>query len=175
MPDIDAFFAVTVATVPLRDAIIEICAATTKDTTLQQVLCLCQAAWPNFKNLSPDILQLVHSHDNFTECDCHVMYDARIVILFALRDKMLQALYDAHQGIVKMRERARTSLWRQKLGDDIERIASLCVTCAHRRTLHVEPLLPSPLPDVPWQKVATDLFEYDGSITSLSWITFHAA
>ena len=37
--DFDAFDATTVAAVPLRDAIIEdICAVTTIDTTLQQVL-----------------------------------------------------------------------------------------------------------------------------------------
>ena len=87
------------------------------------------------------------------------MYDARIVISFALRDKMLQALHDAHQGIVKMWERARTSLWWPKIGDDIELIASSCVTCTYWRTPPVEPLLPSPLLDLPWQKVAIDLFE----------------
>ena len=90
------------------------------------------------------------------------MYDARIVMLVALRDKMPQALHDAYQGIVKMRKRARTSLWWPKIDDDIERMASSCVTCAHWRTHLAEPLLPSPLLDLPWQKVATDLFEYDG-------------
>ena len=91
------------------------------------------------------------------------MFDARIVILVALRDKMLQALKDAHQSIVMMRELTCTSIWWPKIGDDIERIASSCVTCTHWRTPPAEPLLPSPLPDLPWQMVATeDLFEYDG-------------
>ena len=36
------------------------------------------------------------------------MNDARIVIPFTLRDKILQALHDAHQGLEKMQERART-------------------------------------------------------------------
>ena len=44
---------------------------------------------------------------------------------------------------------------------DIERIASSCVMCAYWCTSPAEPLLPSPLPDLPWQKVATNLFEYD--------------
>ena len=71
------------------------------------------------------------------------MYDARIVILVALRDKMLQALHDAYQSIVKMWERARTSLWWPKIGNDIERITSSCVTCAHWRIPPAEPLIPS--------------------------------
>ena len=33
---------------------------------------------------------------------------------------------------------------------------------AHWRTPPAEPLLLSPLPDLPWQKVATDLFKYNG-------------
>ena len=102
------------------------------------------------KNLSPDVPQFAHSRDHLTECDGLVMYDARIVILVALRDKMLQTLHDAHQGIAKMWERARTSLWWPKIDDDIERIASSCVTCAHWRTPPAEPLLPTPLPDLPW-------------------------
>ena len=112
VPEIDAFVIAIFAAMPLRDAIIDdVRAATTTDTTLQQVLRNCQAGWPDDKNLSPDVLQFAHSRDHLTECDGLVMYDARIVIPVALCDKMLQALYDAHQGIVKMRERARTSLW----------------------------------------------------------------
>ena len=54
---IDAFVAATVAAVPLRDAIIDdIRAATTTDTSLQQVLRHCQAGWPEVKNLSWDVL-----------------------------------------------------------------------------------------------------------------------
>ena len=110
VPNIDAFVAATVAAVPLRDAIIDAICAATRDTTLQQVLRHCQAGWPDVKNLSQDVLQFAHSRDHLTECDGLVMYDARIVIPVTLYDKMLQALHDAHQGIVKMRERARTLL-----------------------------------------------------------------
>ena len=98
------------------------------------------------------------------------MYDTRIAIPFAQRDKMLQALHDTHQSIVKAREHTRTLLWWPKLCDDIERIASSRVPCAHWRTLPAEPLLPSPMPNLSWQKVANMML----NITSLSWITFHA-
>ena len=131
VPNIDAFVTATVAAVPIRDAIIDdIHAATTTNTTLQLVLRHCQAGWPDVKNLSPDELQFAHSRDHLTEYDSLVMCDARIVIPFALLDKILQASHDAYQDIVKIRERARISLWRPKLGDDIERIVSSCATCA---------------------------------------------
>ena len=96
VPDIDAFVATIVAAVPLRDAIIDDIRPATTDTTLQQVLRHYQAGWPDVKNLSPDVLQFAHSRDHHTECDGLVMYNARIVIPFALRDKMLQAFHNAH-------------------------------------------------------------------------------
>ena len=132
VPDIDAVIAATVAAVPLRDATIDnIRSAITTDTTLQQALRHYQAGWPDVKYLSPDALQFAHSRDHLNEFDGQVIYDARIIIPFVLRDKMLQALLGVHQGIVKMRERAHTSLWWPKLGDEIERIVSSCVTSAH--------------------------------------------
>jgi hypothetical protein len=34
--------------------------------------------------------------------------------------------------------------------------------CLHWTKDHAEPLQPTPLPESPWQNVATDLFEVDG-------------
>lgn len=163
IPDIDAFVAAAVAAVPLHDALIDdIRTATAMDTVLQQVLHHCHAGWPDLTKLPPEVRQFAHSREHLTVCDGLLMYDARIVVPLALRDRMLRALHEAHQGIVKMRERARTAIWWPKMSDEIERVASSCTTCAHWRTPPAEPLLPSPLPDLPWQKVATDLFELDG-------------
>ena len=38
-----------------------------------------------------------------------------------------------------------------------------CSICCQYRTTKTEPLIPSKLPDQPWQKVATDLFEWQKS------------
>ena len=55
VPDIAVFIAVAIAAMPQRDAVTDdIRAATTTDTTLQQVLRHCQTGWPDVKNLSPN-------------------------------------------------------------------------------------------------------------------------
>ena len=36
--------------------------------------------------------------------------------------------------------------------------------CQHYAKDHAEPLISTPLPDLPWQKVATDLFETDNKL-----------
>jgi hypothetical protein len=159
MPDLEDYVAAAVASVPLHDVIIDnIRAATAADVVLQEVLRYTQTGWPDSSSLPPPIRQFAHSREHLTVCDGLLMYDARIVVPHTLRDKLLNALHDAHQGVIKMRERARTAIWWPKIGDDIERVATSCATCAHYRTPPAEPLLPSPLPDLPWQKVATDLF-----------------
>jgi transposase InsO family protein len=53
-------------------------------------------------------------------------------------------------------------VWWPKIGDDIQRIVSTCQTCQHYARDRAEPLMPTPLPDLPWQKVGTDLFELHG-------------
>jgi len=40
---------------------------------------------------------------------------------------------------------------------------SKCSVCSKHKVQHPEPLLPSALPEHPWQKVATDLFEWNSS------------
>ena len=175
VPDICAFVAATVAAMPLCDVIIDvICAATITDTTLRQVLRHCQAGWPDVKNLSPDELQFAHSRDHLTKCDDLVMNDARIVISFALYEKMLEASHNAHQGIVKMQKRARTSLWwpnsvkiLSELHLRVSRVRTgvqiLLSRCCHHRC-------PTYL-GRRWQQTYLNMI---GSIASLSWITFHA-
>lgn len=37
-----------------------------------------------------------------------------------------------------------------------------CPTCYTHRKDHAEPLIPTALPERPWQKVATDLFDHNG-------------
>lgn len=49
---------------------------------------------------------------------------------------------------------------------------SKCMECSKHRTQLAEPLIPSTLPEWPWQKVASDLFEWSGT-TYLLVIDYH--
>ena len=82
----------------------------------------------------------------------------RLVIPMSLLRDILERNHEGHQGIVKCRERAKTSvLWPGK-SKDIELFIGKCDKCAEFRTNQTEPLIPSELPERPWQKVGTDCF-----------------
>ena len=102
----DIFVVSIVKSLSIHDAIIdEIRTATTSGRTLQMVTNHCRSSLP------PDVQQFAHSRIYLIVCDGLLMYGTRIVVLFSLRTKMLDAVHGTHQGIVKYRERARSSVW----------------------------------------------------------------
>ena len=76
----------------------------------------------------------------------------------SLQKETLQKIHQGHQGIQRCRQRANTSVWWPGLSDQIKDLVQQCHQCARENTPHKEPLLPTALPNYPWQKVASDLF-----------------
>ena len=62
--------------------------------------------------------------------------------------------------MTKCRQRAKDSVWWPGIRKDIDEVVSKCERCCKIRVQHPEPLIPTPLPGRPWQKVGTDLFEW---------------
>ena len=80
----------------------------------------------------------------------------------ALRLEMLDRIHTGHQGISKCRERAKQSLWWPGLSRQLEELVKNCSTCQKCLNQRREPLIPTALPELPWQRVGTDLFEFRG-------------
>ena len=58
--------------------------------------------------------------------------------------------------------RARTAVFWPGLHTGIQKLISSCPEyLSHRNSNPIEPLNPHPVPDYPWQVVATDLFQWD--------------
>ena len=81
-----------------------------------------------------------------------------------MRLEILGKIHEGHQGITKCRERAKNSFWWPGLSREIQDLVQKCRlgVCALQRDNKPEPLITIPLPDRPWQIVATDLFELKG-------------
>lgn len=86
------------------------------------------------------------------------MKDSRLIISSSLRLDTLDRINAGDQGIRKCRDRARESVWWPGISKQTENMVTACQTCWKHRKNHAEPMLPTPLPERPWQKVATELF-----------------
>ena len=91
------------------------------------------------------------------------MRGSRLVIPATLRAGILHKLHEKHLGVTKCRERARQSVWWPGMSKQLEDFVLSCSVCCKERTQRAEPLIPTPFPDLPWQRVGTDLFEWKGS------------
>ena len=132
------------------------------DPALRNVIRFCQSTWPSINDLPSDVRLYALSKDHLTYGNGILMFDKRVVAPSALRPFILDALHAAHQEIVKSRAKTRQTVWWPKIGACIEQHIGACATCAHWRQPIVESLLSLKLPNYPWQKVATDLFEHNG-------------
>ncbi len=88
-----------------------------------------------------------------------LIFGSRIVVSQDMRQEMLTKLHEGHQGIVRCRLRASNSVWWPEITRDIETFIQSCSACLKNTPPAREPLLPTKLPDYPWERVATDLFE----------------
>ena len=61
-------------------------------------------------------------------------------------------------------ELARQSVWWPGLAKRLEELVHNCQECLKAQRQHPQPLTPTPLPQLPWQKVASDLFEWKQTV-----------
>ena len=105
---------------------------------------------------------LLEVRGSLTLCDDLLFYNSRIVVPSSLRRETMLKIHEGHQGMERCRSRLRTSVWWPGAASQIQQFVENCREYAEETHQRREPLLPTPLPDYPWQMVATDLFELKG-------------
>ena len=131
-----------------------------QDELCQAIIHYCKNEWPD-KHLLPTPLKMYWQYrGNFTIVGGLLLMDSRIFIPSALRLDILSKLHDGHQGITRIRARSRQSVWWPGISKQIEDMVKECSICAREQNDRREPLIPTPLPDRPWQRVGTDLLTY---------------
>ena len=159
----DAFISNIVSTLPATPNRIEqLRKAQEQDKTLSQVIHYCKEGWPE-KKLKAPIKKFWMARNELSLHDNLLLRGSRIVIPFELRPEILHKLHNGHQGIVKCRLRAKESVWWPGISDDINTFIHNCDTCCRDFPITTQPLIPTKLPERPWEKVASDLFELKGT------------
>ena len=139
-------------------------AETKKDETLKQVIEIMKEGWPKSRQLCPEIVQpFWDSRHDLTTFNGLLVKGDRIIIPKSLQKDVLQRLHVAHQGMDRMKRRARQTAYWPGMNSEIEKIVNRCKMCSkHKPSKPQEPLQPHSIPTRPWEKVGSDLFELSG-------------
>ncbi|XP_005102508.1 uncharacterized protein K02A2.6 [Aplysia californica] len=150
---------------PVRDTTLEkLKQATKEDVELNCAMSYTLNGWPAYKeNVQLAARNLYDIRSELSVQDGLLLRGKRIVVPLEMRKEVLQKIHHGHMGIAKCRERAAQSVWYPQIGKDIKERVANCRQCLEERASHPkEPLLPTPLPNRPFEKVALDLFELKG-------------
>ena len=137
--------------------------AQSEDPQCQMVLQYCQDGWPSEQDVDPSVRAYWDVQGELTVGDGLLLRGHRIVVPKALQKETLGKLHSGHQGMVRCRLRAKSSVWWPGLNKQLTDFVHNCPACAQMARPKKEPLLPTPLPDYPWQRIATDLFTLSGN------------
>ena len=135
--------------------LVEIKRAQAADDVCRQVSEFCLSGWSDQCFLSEAVKPYFPMLSELSVQQGLLMQGNQIVIRPPLCKQLLDKVHDGHQGIAKCRGKARQSVWWPGISRDLEDLVRNCQEC-----LKAQPLIPSQLPELPWQKVATDLFKW---------------
>ena len=137
--------------------------AQSEDQTLQHVRQYCREGWPEKQKLADKLKPFWLVRSEFSLHDNLLLHSNRIVIPESLQQEVLGQLHEGHQGIVKCQNRARISVWWPGISKQLEKFILKCPTCCKNFQIVTEPLITTELPSRPWEKVASDLYEFKGA------------
>jgi len=137
---------------------------TARDETLQALMPYIMEGWPeNRSNVEPEVRPFYDSRDELAVVDGIVFKGERVVIPRTMHRYCLTSLHASHLGMVKCKQMARDLIYWPGLNGQIEDVISKCASCQeNRRKQTKEPMVPSEVPDGPWQYVSQDLFDLFG-------------
>ena len=136
----------------------EIKTAQASDTVCSTLISYCENGWPKKHSLSLQLKPYWKWQGQLSTHNKLLLYGTRIVIPLSMQPEILHKLHNGHQGIQRCRLRAKTSVWWPGISKQISDVIEKCAICARDSSPRREPLIPSKLPDYPWQKIGTDLF-----------------
>ena len=163
--DIQAQVHCITSNLPINDnKMEEVRRATQSDPQLCSLKQVILEGWPaNRQNCKLNLHEFWNFRDELTEIDGIVFKGTKIFIPEALRQMMLDKLHIDHLGEEKTQQRARGIFFWPGMSSDIKQKVASCEVCAtHRASNQKEPMIPHQIPERQWQKIASDLFTWDG-------------
>lgn len=136
---------------------------TDKDEALRLVKHYIKSGWLQYaKNVAKLALNYFKERGSLSEENGLLKRGNQIVIPQALRPEMLEKIHHGHQGLNKCRQRYKDSTWWPEISSAVKQTVSCSHCNEYKPSQHREPFITTPLPELPWQKLAADLCEFKG-------------
>ena len=140
--------------------------ATTSDETLSDLKVVVQNGWPDKSSELPKHLQNFWSMRDYIGIEDGILTKGQqILIPETMHKDLLHQLHNhSHQGVKKTQLLARQCVYWPGIYGDIEKLVGSCDTCnAFQTKQQAEPMHLRDLPSGPWEMLASDIFECNGS------------
>lgn len=161
--EVEEFVCATIAALPASpNRLNEYRQAQKRDSMCQQIREFSLAGWPSKERVSYQLKPYWKVRGSFTLCEDMLLFNSRIVVPKSLQQETLGKIHQGHQGVERCLLRTKCSVWWPGITSQLKQLIQNCPTCSRNARPRREPLLTTPLPEYPWQKVATDLFELRG-------------
>lgn len=137
---------------------------TENDEDLSAALKFTKSGWPKYYKDVPERLRQYYTERNcLSVAKGLLLHGDRVVIPTSLRGEMCRRAHEGHQGVTKCTKRALTYMWWPNLPEHIKTNVNSCSFCEKERPAQRrEPLLPSIMPERPWQVLSADFCELNG-------------
>ncbi|KAK9730153.1 RNase H-like domain found in reverse transcriptase [Popillia japonica] len=165
--EVQVYVNFVIANVPVKDTYLQkIITAQMTDSTCQKLREYTLQEWPDRRELSNEMLQYYQYRYEISISDDILLKNNRIVIPPSLQKEVLDLIHSGHQGIVKCRRRAFTSVWWLGLSTQLANLIKSCPNCIEERVNLKETFIKEPLPSRPMEKIAVDLYKCNGKCQS---------
>ena len=130
-----------------------------EDPVCEKVREYCQSSSPK-RDASESVLKAYWKvRKSLTLCDNILLYNNCIVVPAALRRQTLSLIHQGHQGVERSLSRTKAAVSWPCVSSEVKQYVE---SCAKQSQLQKAPLIPTPLPDYPWQQISRDLFKLGG-------------
>ena len=136
-----------------------------QDTETMKLKDIIYKGWPSQRKECPqELLEFWNFRCDLVLEDGLILKGDRILIPSSLRKQVLDTIHLGHQGETKCILLARETVFWPRISNDIRNMIKGCDTCNKHQSAQARlPILQPDLPDRPWEKLGTDIFEFNGS------------
>jgi hypothetical protein len=133
------------------------------DEVYRRLMKTIQAGWPRHRNnVHKTLLEYFQVRDELTIDDGVVRRGERLVVPASLQQEYLKILHNGHPGMETTKRRARQTLFWPTIIADITNMVEACSVCnSLKRHQQKEELISHAVPQLPWQYVAMDIFDWN--------------